>query len=585
MRYRMFDDVSLLESSRTDWLIRVRVLNVWHHEERGLGTSLEVILSDSKGTKVQASFRGCAYHRSASKITPGDWFDFKDFKVVEQYGSCRATNHRYKIIVLYSTEIDMASVMRDDSFFDFVDFKKITDGVHSDDYLVDIIGQVIHVSDFPTWDRLDGYKKDDGTEDGDSLPKNFYLKRLINTCLKPPGDIVIKSVSTGSLDGYNSDDVDELTGDDDSDEESCTEDEGRVEDDPEYQIDNDEQDADTDEVNDRIASTDDDASEVSEDEYDFVDDYDECDDSDCAAESDDDFYEVEEDDYEYSVEDDEEDVDSEYSVVSESEEDNLDGCDGKPVEERKADKLDDYSVHHKISFDLRDSSNNVLKCELVGYEAVNFYKSFKKWQYDVIICVIRWGVVDVFQDKRTITATECTQIRLNPGIPEVAEFRTSPTDHRFMIHWKSTTWFRNIQPMSYDNFFAFASFEDIKSGSLDTNICVDLIGRVVAVGNRNEEGPPDNEWNEIFFDIENIEGDKLTCRLPKAYANDFFDHWRHSVDKIIICVMRFAKLEVDQENWRATTVHNCTSVLLNPPCSEVSQMESLFAETEDEFPW
>lgn len=42
-------------------------------------------------------------------------------------------------------------------------------------------------------------------------------------------------------------------------------------------------------------------------------------------------------------------------------------------------------------------SNNVLKCELVGYEAVNFYKSFKKWQYDVIICVIRWGVVDVFQ--------------------------------------------------------------------------------------------------------------------------------------------------------------------------------------------
>ncbi|CAH8263595.1 unnamed protein product [Arabidopsis lyrata] len=293
-----------------------------HHEECELGTSLEVILSDSKGTKVQASFRGCAYHRYASKISPGDWFDFKDFK-------------------------------------------------------------------------------DNGSEDGDSLPKIFYLKRLIKTCLKPPGDIV-KTVSTGPLDGYNSDDVEELTGDGDSDEESCTEDEGCVEDDPEYQIDNDEEDTDTDEVNDRIASTDDDASE-----------------------SDDDFYEVEEDDYEDGVEDDEEDVDSKYSAVSESEEENLDGCDGKTIEERKTDKLDDYSVHHKISFDLRDSSNNVLKCELVGYEAVNFYKSFKKWQYDVIICVIRWGVVDVFQDKRTITATECTQIRLNPGIPEVAEFRTS----------------------------------------------------------------------------------------------------------------------------------------------------------------
>ncbi|XP_020877214.1 glutamic acid-rich protein-like [Arabidopsis lyrata subsp. lyrata] len=232
--------------------------------------------------------------------------------------------------------------------------KKITDGVHSDDYLVDVIGQVIHVSEFLTLDRLDGYKKDNGSEDGDSLPKFFYLKRLIKTYLKPPGDIV-KTVSTGSLDGYNSDDVEELTGDGDSDEASCTEDKGRVEDGPEYQIENDEQDTDTDEVNDRIASTDDDASEVSEDEYDFVDDYDECDDSDCAAESDDDFYEVEEDDYEDGVEDDEEDVDSEYSVVSESEEENLDGCDGKTIEERKAVKLDDYSVHHKISFDLCDS--------------------------------------------------------------------------------------------------------------------------------------------------------------------------------------------------------------------------------------
>ncbi|CAD5314608.1 unnamed protein product [Arabidopsis thaliana] len=103
-------------------------------------------------------------------------------------------------------------------------------------------------------------------------------------------------------------------------------------------------------------------------------------------------------------------------------------------------------------------------------------------------------------------------------------------------------------------------------------------------GNWNDEGPPEHEWNEIFF-IENVEGDKLTCRLPKAYANDFFDNWRHCGDKIIICVMRFAKLEVDQEDWRATTVHDCTRVLLNPRCAEVSRIESVFAEAEDEFPW
>jgi len=65
--------------------------------------------------------------------------------------------------------------------------------------------------------------------------------------------------------------------------------------------------------------------------------------------------------------------------------------------------------------------------------------------------------------------------------------------------------------MSSDNFFTFASFEDIKSGSLDTNICVGTkTYRNVLVykyyrRNQNDEGPPDNEWNEIFFDIENVE--------------------------------------------------------------------------------
>ena len=85
---------------------------------------------------MKASFRGCAYHRFGCRITAGDWFDFKDFKVVEQYDSCRAIKHRYQIIVLYSTEIDVVSVMRDDCFFNFVDFNKITDEVDCDDNLV-----------------------------------------------------------------------------------------------------------------------------------------------------------------------------------------------------------------------------------------------------------------------------------------------------------------------------------------------------------------------------------------------------------------------------------------------------------------
>jgi len=46
---------SRLNSSKTDWLIRVCVLNLWQHNERGFGMSLEVILSDSKVCEFMAT--------------------------------------------------------------------------------------------------------------------------------------------------------------------------------------------------------------------------------------------------------------------------------------------------------------------------------------------------------------------------------------------------------------------------------------------------------------------------------------------------------------------------------------------------
>ncbi|XP_010424470.1 PREDICTED: serine/threonine-protein phosphatase 4 regulatory subunit 2-like [Camelina sativa] len=101
--------------------IRVKVLCLW--EEKG--PSLEMVLSDIKGVKVQCSFRGDVYDRFVSKFKVGDWLDFEDFKVVEQNGSCLATTHRYKIVILYNTKCKENSIVGGEDFYDFVDFNLI----------------------------------------------------------------------------------------------------------------------------------------------------------------------------------------------------------------------------------------------------------------------------------------------------------------------------------------------------------------------------------------------------------------------------------------------------------------------------
>ncbi|XP_023644450.1 calsequestrin-1-like [Capsella rubella] len=72
---------------------------------------------------------------------------------MDQYGSCKATNHRYRVIILSQTKIKKAKNVGGGEYFEFMDFKRILDGSHCDDYLVDVIEEVIHVGKYDTWDH------------------------------------------------------------------------------------------------------------------------------------------------------------------------------------------------------------------------------------------------------------------------------------------------------------------------------------------------------------------------------------------------------------------------------------------------
>ncbi|EFH39453.1 predicted protein [Arabidopsis lyrata subsp. lyrata] len=142
---KTYDSVWRLNPSKYEWVVETKVLCSWTRRLENSGRRLEFVLADREGNKIQCSLWGEVYDKFVSVIVSGSWFRIKDFKVVHQTGDCRATLHRYKMILLKNTTIVKIPGIDNNQFFDFVDFGSILDRRYSDDFLVNVIGQIVNV--------------------------------------------------------------------------------------------------------------------------------------------------------------------------------------------------------------------------------------------------------------------------------------------------------------------------------------------------------------------------------------------------------------------------------------------------------
>lgn len=85
---------------------------------------------------MQASLNSRSCEQNICKFSVGDWIEIEHFGVVDQYGSCKATTHQCKLICLRYTKIKRLQLHDGGDYYDFVDFQRILNGVHCDDYLV-----------------------------------------------------------------------------------------------------------------------------------------------------------------------------------------------------------------------------------------------------------------------------------------------------------------------------------------------------------------------------------------------------------------------------------------------------------------
>ncbi|CAA7017694.1 unnamed protein product [Microthlaspi erraticum] len=146
--------VSGLGPRTHDSEILVKVLRFWLNDHPTSAKRLELILSDEEGEKIQATVHVSVYEAYDCKVNEGDWILIKNFDVTTQTGHCRATWHLNRIYLMPTTIITKIFFASVRNFFNFVDFEKIIDRSDCDDYLVDLIGEVVNISESTIGKRL-----------------------------------------------------------------------------------------------------------------------------------------------------------------------------------------------------------------------------------------------------------------------------------------------------------------------------------------------------------------------------------------------------------------------------------------------
>ncbi|XP_052114345.1 uncharacterized protein LOC107479910 [Arachis duranensis] len=102
------DMVNKINPEKEAWNLKVRVIRLWTvptFTGQLLPNSVEMILVDESGCKIQATVRKTMIYRFKQLLTEGRVYVMKLFSVVPNQGSYKATRHQFKLIFQFRTTV------------------------------------------------------------------------------------------------------------------------------------------------------------------------------------------------------------------------------------------------------------------------------------------------------------------------------------------------------------------------------------------------------------------------------------------------------------------------------------------------
>ncbi|CAA7057495.1 unnamed protein product [Microthlaspi erraticum] len=145
-----FAKLSDVRPFKTTWKVRVKVIHSWRQYSGMSGETMDLVLADEHGTKMHAGIKKKDIGRLSKLLVVGEWKVLENFQVSPATGLFRPTPSNWKIGLSMNTIVTICSIKVDDMFLSLVPIQTILDGDLNHNFLIDVIGQVLDVSEIKT---------------------------------------------------------------------------------------------------------------------------------------------------------------------------------------------------------------------------------------------------------------------------------------------------------------------------------------------------------------------------------------------------------------------------------------------------
>ncbi|CAO2837076.1 unnamed protein product [Amaranthus hypochondriacus] len=152
--YNYIEEITPLNESM---VIKIRIIRLWKppsYDDPSVDGSIEMVFLDAKGGKIQATVKKSLINRFNDKLIEGHLHTIAKFDVGQNNGNYRKTKHPYKIN-FFTTSVNLCKeeLVIPMYGFDLVSFNDIQSRALDDNFLIDIIGQIVLCGPIETIER------------------------------------------------------------------------------------------------------------------------------------------------------------------------------------------------------------------------------------------------------------------------------------------------------------------------------------------------------------------------------------------------------------------------------------------------
>ncbi|XP_018479594.1 uncharacterized protein LOC108850590 [Raphanus sativus] len=112
-----------------------------------------------KGHKIHATCRRTLIESKKRLLTVGSWRYIRNFQIAPAGGAYRTTNHSWKKSFNQNTAVTRSNHVNDELYLSLIDFQTVLSGTLDDNFLIDVLGQVIDCGDVETMQCTGGKQR------------------------------------------------------------------------------------------------------------------------------------------------------------------------------------------------------------------------------------------------------------------------------------------------------------------------------------------------------------------------------------------------------------------------------------------